>query len=141
MIPALLRKMHAANISGAHEVGLSGIGTPRRELLHSDDLADACVFLLSPQPGSFDPLGPVVNAIIQLGSVPLLLHAWGAPKYGDWLLLYAIPSYRGLSDLGFGDASGSDMFVRVAANDRECCPQAEPRGDARMHGQVTRIHG
>ena len=64
-------------------------------------------------------LGPVVTAVIQLGSVPLLLHAWGAPKYGDWLLLSAIPSYLTLSDLGFGDASGSDMSMSVAANDRE----------------------
>src|SRR5271165_3818233 len=64
-------------------------------------------------------LGPIVTATIQLGSVPLLLHAWGAAKYGDWLLLSAIPSYLTLSDLGFGDASGSDMSMRVAANDRE----------------------
>jgi O-antigen/teichoic acid export membrane protein len=64
-------------------------------------------------------LSPIVAAIIQLGSVPLLLHAWGAAKYGDWLLLSAIPSYLTLSDLGFGDASGSDMSMRVAANDRE----------------------
>ena len=63
--------------------------------------------------------GPVVTAIIQLGSVPIFLHAWGAAKYGDWLLLSAIPSYLSLSDLGFGDASGSDMCMRVAANDRE----------------------
>jgi O-antigen/teichoic acid export membrane protein len=64
-------------------------------------------------------LGPVTSAFIQLGAVPLLLHAWGAAKYGDWLLLSAIPSYLTLSDLGFGDASGSAMAMRVAANDRE----------------------
>ena len=64
-------------------------------------------------------LGPVVTAIIQLGTVPLLLHAWGAAKYGDWLLLSAVPSCLGLSDLGFGTASGSDMTMRVAAGDRE----------------------
>ncbi len=64
-------------------------------------------------------LGPVVTAIIQLGTVPLLLHAWGAAKYGDWLLLSAVPSYLGLSDMGFGTASGSDMTMRVAAGDRE----------------------
>lgn len=63
-------------------------------------------------------LGPVVAAIIQLVSVPLLLHAWGAARYGDWLLLSAIPIYLTLSDLGFGDASGSDMSMRVAANDK-----------------------
>src|SRR6202171_4850106 len=64
-------------------------------------------------------LGPVVTAIIQLGTVPLLLHAWGAAKYGDWLLLSAVPSYLGLSDMGFGTASGSDMTMRVAAGDRD----------------------
>lgn len=64
-------------------------------------------------------LNPVVTAIIQLGTVPLLLHAWGAAKYGDWLLLSAIPSYLALANLGFGDASGSDMTVRVARGDRQ----------------------
>jgi O-antigen/teichoic acid export membrane protein len=63
-------------------------------------------------------LSPVVAAIIQLGSVPVLLHAWGAARYGDWLLLSAIPVYLTLSDLGFGDASGSDMAMRVAADDK-----------------------
>src|SRR5258708_28665166 len=64
-------------------------------------------------------LAPVATALIQLGSVPVFLHAWGAAKYGDWLLLSAIPTYLALSDLGFGNASGSDMPMRVAANDRE----------------------
>jgi O-antigen/teichoic acid export membrane protein len=64
-------------------------------------------------------LSPVVTACIQLGPVPILLHAWGAAKYGDWLLLWALPGYLSLSDLGFGSASGNDMTVRVAAGDRE----------------------
>jgi len=64
-------------------------------------------------------LGPVVTSVIQLASVPLLLHAWGASKYGDWLLLSAIPSYLTFSGLGFGDSSGSDMTMRVAGGDRE----------------------
>jgi O-antigen/teichoic acid export membrane protein len=64
-------------------------------------------------------LGPLVTVLVQVGSVPLLLHAWGAARYGDWLLLSAIPSYLTLSDLGFGDASGSDMSMRVAAHDRD----------------------
>jgi O-antigen/teichoic acid export membrane protein len=61
----------------------------------------------------------VVTAIIQLGTVPLLLHSWGAAKYGDWLMLSAVPSYLTLANLGFGDASGSDMTMRVARGDRE----------------------
>ena len=63
--------------------------------------------------------GPIVTAIIQLGSVPVLLHLWGTAKYGDWLLLSALPSYLTLSDLGLGDTSASDMSMRVAAGDRE----------------------
>ena len=64
-------------------------------------------------------LSPIVTVFIQLVTVPLLLHVWGGTKYGEWLLLSAIPSYLTFSDLGFGDASGSDMSVRVAQNDRE----------------------
>jgi O-antigen/teichoic acid export membrane protein len=63
-------------------------------------------------------LGPLVTAVIQFGTVPLLLHAWGAAKYGDWLILSAIPSYLSLTNLGFGDASGSDMTMRVGVGDR-----------------------
>ena len=46
VLPALIRKIHEAKKSGASEVLVWGSGTPRREFLHADDLADACVFLL-----------------------------------------------------------------------------------------------
>jgi GDP-L-fucose synthase len=46
VIPAMLRKMHQAKESGAKEVTLWGTGTPRREFLHVDDLADALLFLM-----------------------------------------------------------------------------------------------
>jgi GDP-L-fucose synthase len=46
VLPALIRKAHDAKKSGAPEFVVWGSGTPRREFLHSDDLADACVFLL-----------------------------------------------------------------------------------------------
>ncbi len=46
VLPALIRKVHEAKKSGAREVVVWGTGTPRREFLHADDLADACVFLL-----------------------------------------------------------------------------------------------
>ncbi len=45
VIAALLRRFHEARISGAAEVTVWGTGTPRREFLHVDDLAHACVFL------------------------------------------------------------------------------------------------
>ena len=45
-LPALLRKAHEAKMSGAPELPIWGTGEPRREFLHVDDLADACLFLL-----------------------------------------------------------------------------------------------
>ena len=46
VLPALLRKFHEAKLSGAKAVVMWGTGTPRREFLHVDDLADACVHLM-----------------------------------------------------------------------------------------------
>lgn len=47
VIPALLRKFHEAKLAGAPQVTVWGTGTPRREFLYSDDMADACVFLMN----------------------------------------------------------------------------------------------
>ena len=46
VLPALLRKAHEAKLAGASEIVVWGSGQPRREFLHVDDLAAACVFLL-----------------------------------------------------------------------------------------------
>jgi GDP-L-fucose synthase len=46
VLPALIRKFHEATVENAPEVGVWGSGTPRREFLHVDDLADACTFLM-----------------------------------------------------------------------------------------------
>jgi GDP-L-fucose synthase len=46
VLPALIRKVHEAKKTAAREVTVWGTGTPRREFLHADDLAEACVFLL-----------------------------------------------------------------------------------------------
>jgi GDP-L-fucose synthase len=46
VVPALIAKMHAARQAGADEVEIWGTGRPRREFLHVDDLADACIHLL-----------------------------------------------------------------------------------------------
>lgn len=47
VIPALLRKFHEAKQRGDRTVTIWGTGTPRREFLYSDDMADACVFLMN----------------------------------------------------------------------------------------------
>ena len=46
VLPALLRKFHEAKLENRPEVIVWGSGTPRREFLHADDMADACVFLM-----------------------------------------------------------------------------------------------
>jgi GDP-L-fucose synthase len=46
VVPALMRKFHEAKLKSAAEVEVWGTGTPRREFLHVDDLADACLFLM-----------------------------------------------------------------------------------------------
>jgi GDP-L-fucose synthase len=46
VLPALLRKVHEAKEAGAAQVEVWGTGKPRREFLHVDDLADACLFLM-----------------------------------------------------------------------------------------------
>lgn len=47
VLPALIRKFHEAKIGGLDHVIVWGTGTPRREFLYSDDMADACVFLMN----------------------------------------------------------------------------------------------
>ncbi|HEX4498264.1 MAG TPA: GDP-L-fucose synthase [Thermoanaerobaculia bacterium] len=46
VLPALMRKFHDARVTGQDEVSIWGTGSPRREFLHVDDLADACLFLM-----------------------------------------------------------------------------------------------
>ena len=46
VLPALLRKFHEAKTNGASEVTVWGSGKPRREFLHADDMADACLFVI-----------------------------------------------------------------------------------------------
>ncbi len=46
VLPALMRRFHRSRLQGAPEVTVWGSGNPRREFLHVDDLADACLFLM-----------------------------------------------------------------------------------------------
>jgi GDP-L-fucose synthase len=55
VLPALIRKAHEARLAGAESFEIWGTGTPRREFLHVDDLADACVHLLK----VYSDAGPV----------------------------------------------------------------------------------
>ncbi len=55
VLPAMLRKFHEAKLDGNRDVELWGSGTPLREFLHVDDLAEACVFMME----NYDDFGQV----------------------------------------------------------------------------------
>ena len=70
VIPALIRKFHEAKMQGKQTVTVWGSGTPRREFLFSDDMAEACLFLMNLLDAQFnallnsdrnDGLAPLVN--------------------------------------------------------------------------------
>ena len=66
VLPALIRKMHEAKQRGDKEVVVWGTGTPRREFLYSDDMAEACLYLLEQPEEKLQPLfsdqqPPLVN--------------------------------------------------------------------------------
>jgi GDP-L-fucose synthase len=65
VLPALIRRMHEARAQGAPEVKVWGSGKPRRELLYSDDLGDACAFVMGLPDAKFD-------ALVAPGTLPLL---------------------------------------------------------------------
>lgn len=55
VVPALLRRMHEAKLAGAASVGIWGTGTPRRDFVYADDLADACIAVMQ----RYEGLGPI----------------------------------------------------------------------------------
>jgi GDP-L-fucose synthase len=68
VLPALMRKMHEAKVSGADKVVLWGTGTPRREFLYVDDLANGLVFLASQKADKYAELSrSPQTSIINLG--------------------------------------------------------------------------
>ena len=75
VIPALIRKFHEAKQVNANEVVVWGTGTPRREFLYSEDMADACVYLMNLPDEKYDSLlgsdesttGKVEPPVINIG--------------------------------------------------------------------------
>jgi GDP-L-fucose synthase len=59
VLPALIRRFHEARVNAGPAVSIWGTGTPTREFLYSDDLADACIFLMERYTG---------NDIVNIGS-------------------------------------------------------------------------
>jgi O-antigen/teichoic acid export membrane protein len=61
----------------------------------------------------------LAGTIIQLIQVPVFLHFWSVPLYGEWLIVNSIPAYLSFSNIGFGSVAGNEMTMLVAAEDRE----------------------
>jgi GDP-L-fucose synthase len=81
VLPAFIRKFHEAKASGVKSVALWGTGTPRREMLYSDDMAEACVKLMELADQDFDSLlGTQHSALSTRNSnpqPPLVNIGWG----------------------------------------------------------------
>lgn len=58
-----------------------------------------------------------INAVIQVAGIPLLLKYWGIHYYGEWLILFTIPSYIGMSDMGLGSSTTSELSILVQAGE------------------------
>lgn len=69
-------------------------------------------------------LGKVWALIIQLGSVPFLVGAWGADGYGTWVMISTVSAYLTLSDFGIGSAATVEMTRAITRED--------PRGALRV---------
>lgn len=82
-----------------------------------------------PQPGttlrkrlvkgvSAQAFGQGVQILVRLCEVPLFLSFWGAQRYGEWLMLAAIPAYLSMGDGGFATTSCREITMRVGTGDR-----------------------
>src|ERR1700704_3468703 len=61
----------------------------------------------------------VASSVIQLIQVPVFLHFWSVPLYGEWMIVNSIPAYLSFSNAGFGSVAGNEMTMMVARDDRD----------------------
>src|ERR1039458_7387608 len=59
----------------------------------------------------------ISSTVIQLVQLPVFLHYWTMPLYGDWLIVSAVPTYLSFSTTGFGTVAGNEMTMMVARDD------------------------
>ena len=61
----------------------------------------------------------LASTVIQLVQVPVFLHFWSVPLYGEWMIVNSIPAYLSFSNVGFGSVAGNEMTMMVARDDRD----------------------
>ncbi len=64
-------------------------------------------------------VGKLASTVIQLVQVPVFLHFWSVPLYGEWMIVNSIPAYLSFSNVGFGSVAGNEMTMMVAREDRD----------------------
>jgi GDP-L-fucose synthase len=114
VLPALIRKMHEAKLSGATEVVLWGSGKPKREFLYVDDLANALVFLATLDEQRYD-------ALVAPSQCPLINIGTGA-------------------DLTIRELAET-IAAAVGYNGKFVQDTSKPDGTMRKVMDVSRIHG
>lgn len=158
LLPALIRKVHEAKVRGEPTVTVWGSGSPRREFLHSDDLGEACVFLMRLPEERFDALVspdrvPLVNigagkdiAVAELAVLVAEVVDWGASspmtarnrtaRRASSSTPRALPRSAGSRASGFARASlrRAGIFSRASRRGPEAARRRSarplPRGDA-----------
>src|SRR5580704_10827639 len=64
-------------------------------------------------------VGKLSSTVVQFVQIPVFLHFWSVPLYGEWMIVNSIPAYLSFSNVGFGNVAGNEMTMMVARNDRE----------------------
>jgi O-antigen/teichoic acid export membrane protein len=63
-------------------------------------------------------VGKLSSTVIQFVQIPVFLHFWSVPLYGEWMIVNSIPAYLSFSNVGFGSVAGNEMTMLVARGDR-----------------------
>jgi O-antigen/teichoic acid export membrane protein len=64
-------------------------------------------------------VGKLSSTIVQFIQIPVFLHFWTVPLYGEWMIVNSIPAYLSFSNAGFGSVAGNEMTMMVARDDRD----------------------
>jgi GDP-L-fucose synthase len=138
VLPALIRKFHDASASGARSVTLWGTGAPKREFVHSDDMADACVHLMELPADRLGALfdgrtAPLVNigggeehTIAELAE--MVRRASGANAAIEWDRTKPDGTPRKLLDVSRLSALGWKPKISLEQGIRRTCDEYRTRG-------------
>src|SRR5271168_906881 len=62
-------------------------------------------------------IGKLSSTVIQFVQIPVFLHFWSVPLYGEWMIVNSIPAYLSFSNIGFGSVASNEMTMLSSAGD------------------------